>query len=66
MLPGHNVLSLFILTVHLANMSGLTNLSHSMCSLPYFRDQMPPWISSRPQIIAAPPEVLNEIVAALE
>ena len=34
--------------------------------MPYFRDQTPPSISSRPRIIAAPPEVLNEIVAALE
>ena len=34
--------------------------------VPYFRDQTPPSISSRPRIIAVPPEVLNEIVAALE
>ena len=37
-----------------------------VCHIPYFRDQMLPSISSRPRIIAAPPEVLNEIVAALD
>ena len=39
--------------------------SVSTC-IPYFHDQTPPSISSRPRIIAAPPEVLNEIVATLD
>ena len=33
--------------------------------LPYFRDQTPHSISGHPRIIAAPPEGLNEINAAL-
>ena len=33
--------------------------------IPYFRDQTPHLISGRPRIIAAPPEGLNEINAAL-
>ena len=34
--------------------------------LPYSLDQTPLSISGRSRIVAAPPEVLNEIVAALE
>ena len=34
--------------------------------LPYLLDQTPLSISRRSRIVAAPPEVLNEIVAALE
>ena len=49
-------------------------LSHSVSLLldckkyshiPYFSNQMPHSISGRPRIIAAPPEGLNEINAAL-
>ena len=46
--------------------SGVKKAQGQEFCLPYFRDQTPPSISSRPRIIAAPPEVLNEIVAALE
>ena len=34
--------------------------------IPYFRDQTPHSISGRPRIIAAPPEGLDEINAALD
>ena len=34
--------------------------------VPYSLDQMPLLISDRSRIVAAPPEVLNEIVTALE
>ena len=34
--------------------------------VPYSLDQMPLSISGRSRIVAAPPEVLNEIVTALE
>ena len=37
----------------------------NMC-IPYSLDQTPLSISRRSRIVAAPPEVLNEIVAALE
>jgi len=34
--------------------------------VPYFREQTPPSFSSRSRIVAVPPEVLNEIIAALD
>ena len=36
------------------------------CYLPYSLDQTPLLISRRSRIVAAPPEVLNEIIATLE
>ena len=40
-------------------------LERTITHVPYFRDQTPHSISSRPRIIAAPLEGMNEINAAL-
>ena len=43
-------------------------MTDSVCyiHIPYSLDQTPLLINRRSRIVAAPPEVLNEIVAALE
>ena len=48
-----------------ANIS-LFYLALKQNNLPYLLDQTPLSISRRSRIVAAPPDVLNEIVAALE